>query len=242
LFLAASLFLIGYIYFLRGQQKISAVKINIFRGTEEGFLNKEKITLELKEKSSFDIKQLRNLSISQLESMLKQNPFVEKADVILNIHSELIINILEKKPIVRVFNQNSESFYIDDKARLFPLSPDYSPKLVIASGNINCSYLENAITPDKIEPIQKELCELGKILSNNEFINAQVAQIFINEKGKIELIPLLGNHIILFGNIENAEEKIENLEIFYKDILIKKGWDTYASINLEFKNQVVCIK
>ena len=242
LFLVVTMSLIGYIYYLRGQQKISAVKINIIRTSDDGFLDKEKIKLELKEKTSIDIKNVSNISLKQLENQLAQNPFIEKADVLLNIHSELVINVKEKIPVIRVFNETNESFYIDDKAKLFPLSPDYSPVLTIASGNINCSYLGSAITPNKIEPVQKELCDLGKLLRSNRLLNAQITQVYVTESGDYELLPLLGEHIILFGTIENAKEKLENLEVFYKNILVKKGWDTYSTINLQFKNQVVCIK
>ena len=242
LFLITTVSLVGYIYFLRGQQKISALKINIIRTTENGFLDKEKIKLELKDKTSIDIKRVGNISLRQIENLLLQNPFIEKADVLLNIHSELVINLKEKIPVIRVFNETNESFYIDDKAKLFPLSTDYSPKLAIASGNITCSYLGSAITPNRIEPVQKDLCELGKLLRKNQLLNAQITQVYVTENGEYELLPLLGEHVILFGNIDNASEKIENLEVFYKDILVKKGWNTYSTINLQYKNQVVCIK
>jgi cell division protein FtsQ len=242
LFLAAAISLIGYIYYVRGQQKISLVKVNIIRPTEDGFLEKEKIRQELNEKTSIDIKNVSNISLKQLESHLAQNPFIEKADVLLNIHSELLVNVKEKIPVIRVFNETNESFYIDDQAKLFPLSSDYFPKLAIASGKINCSYLGSAITPNKIEPLQKDLCEMGKLLSKNQFLKAQITQVYVTDEGEYELLPLLGEHLILFGKMENAKEKLENLEVFYKNILVKKGWDTYATINLQFRNQVVCIK
>lgn len=242
LFLVLATTLIAYIYYVRGQQKISAMKINIIRSTDQGFLDKDKLRNELKAKSNIELRNVAGISLKQIENLLAQNPFIEKADVLINIHSELLINVKEKIPVIRVFNETNESFYIDDKASLFPLSPDYSPKLAIASGNIKCSYLESAITPNKIEPLQKELCELGKLLNSNEFIKAQISQVYVTESGEFEFLPLLGKHIILFGSMDNATEKIENLEAFYKNILIKKGWDTYSTINLQFRNQVVCIK
>ena len=242
LFLAVTMSLIVYIYYVRGQQRISIVKVNIIRSTDEGFLDKDLLANDLKKKSNFDLKNVANISLKQIENQLSQDPYIEKADVLLNIHSELIINVKEKIPVIRVFNETNESFYIDEKAKLFPLSTGYSPKLAVASGNIKCSYLGSAITPNKIEPVQKDLCELGKLLNGNQFIKAQISQVYVTETGEYELLPLLGNHIILFGNMDNAGEKIENLEAFYKNILVKKGWDTYSTLNLQFRNQVVCIK
>ena len=38
------------------------------------------------------------------------------------------------------------------------------------------------------------------------------------------------------------EIKFKKLELFYKNILPTKGWNYYESVNLKFKNQIVCTK
>ena len=43
-------------------------------------------------------------------------------------------------------------------------------------------------------------------------------------------------------NIDNAENKLAKLEVFYKEAMMKSGWEKYKIINLKFKNQVVCTK
>jgi cell division protein FtsQ len=34
--------------------------------------------------------------------------------------------------------------------------------------------------------------------------------------------------------------KLENLKLFYQKALPKVGWERYSSINLKYKNQIVC--
>jgi len=46
--------------------------------------------------------------------------------------------------------------------------------------------------------------------------------------------------LILFGPMDEIEEKFKKLKLFYKEVLPKKGWNTYSSINLKYKNQIVC--
>jgi cell division protein FtsQ len=67
-------------------------------------------------------------------------------------------------------------------------------------------------------------------------------QIYVGDDFEIELIPKVGNHKILIGNIENLDDKFSRLLLFYKQGLMRKGWENYSVINLKFKNQVVCTK
>jgi len=69
-----------------------------------------------------------------------------------------------------------------------------------------------------------------------------IEQLYINKKSEFELIPKIGNHTILFGDIKEMKDKFEKLIAFYKQGISKSGWNKYKTINLKFKNQVVCTK
>ena len=63
---------------------------------------------------------------------------------------------------------------------------------------------------------------------------------------RIKAFPKLGliktKQKIYFGNTDNMDNKFKKLELFYKNILPTKGWNYYESVNLKFKNQIVCNK
>jgi cell division protein FtsQ len=42
--------------------------------------------------------------------------------------------------------------------------------------------------------------------------------------------------------LDNIDEKLRNLESFYKKKLLKEGWEKYEIINLMYTNQIVCTK
>ncbi|MEO8088452.1 MAG: cell division protein FtsQ, partial [Bacteroidota bacterium] len=67
-------------------------------------------------------------------------------------------------------------------------------------------------------------------------------QIFVDAAGDMELIPRVGNQTILFGDEKQMEEKFNKLYTFYKKGLSKTGWNQYKTINVTFKDQVVCSK
>jgi cell division protein FtsQ len=77
-------------------------------------------------------------------------------------------------------------------------------------------------------------------LEKNEFWNAQIVQINIREDSKVELVPRVGDAIILLGSFERYEAKLKKLEKLYTKGFNVVGWNKYKVINLEYKDQVVC--
>jgi cell division protein FtsQ len=46
----------------------------------------------------------------------------------------------------------------------------------------------------------------------------------------------------MFGKAENIAGKFKKLEVFYHEGISNAGWEKYDTINLMFKNQLVCSK
>jgi cell division protein FtsQ len=81
---------------------------------------------------------------------------------------------------------------------------------------------------------------LSQYIDKNDFLKAQIEQIYLNDEKEFELIPKIGNNTILFGDTEDMKEKFEKLIVFYRKGLNTIGWNKYKFINLKFKNQIVC--
>lgn len=83
-------------------------------------------------------------------------------------------------------------------------------------------------------------------IEEHPFWGAEVVQIVAETTPggslEVELVPRSGSHTILFGQIENVEEKLDKLLRFYKEGLSNRGWDTYSTINIKYDGQVVCTK
>jgi cell division protein FtsQ len=80
---------------------------------------------------------------------------------------------------------------------------------------------------------------LIKTLREDEFWSAQIAQIDIDSKGKITLLPQVGDVKVEFGKPVDEKTKLKKLMIFYKEILPRVGWNKYKRVNLEFDGQLV---
>ncbi len=194
-----------------------------------------------------------NVKTNELEKLIEQNAYVNSAEVSTTIDGKLIVNVDQRQPIFRV-ESGKESFYVDNYGSLLPLSPDYVSRVVIVNGHIkNIDFKEiKEISFKEIKEISfikendisglKDIFFLIKYIRNDAFLKALIEQIYVNRNKEIELIPKIGNQVILFGEIENIEEKLKNLQLFYTQGMEINGWGAYKVINVKFSNQVVCTK
>ncbi len=77
-------------------------------------------------------------------------------------------------------------------------------------------------------------------VESDQFWKAQLAQMHIDEKGKVIFLPQVGEHNIEFGLPNDTEEKLRKLMVFYKDVLPVMGWDKYKRVNVEYEDQIIC--
>ena len=122
------------------------------------------------------------------------------------------------------------SYYVDNLGTTMPISRRYAAHVPIVSGYVE---KELAVT---------DLYKFALFLQENEFWNDQIEQIYVYPDNDIELIPRVGNHRIMLGTLDEFEEKLANLKLFYEQAIPKVGWEKYSMINLKYKNQIVCTK
>jgi cell division protein FtsQ len=235
----------GFIVYEHGRQPIHDIKIKISRTDNGGFLNEELILNSVKEIEGIDSVPIAHLDLTALENKLISNPFIDHVDAFINIKRDLIVNIKEREALFRVYLSDNSSFYVDCNGNLFPLCSRFTPRLIIANGYINAPKPEaNATIYDTIfvESGIPELYYLASKIVTNPLLKSQISQIYVNSVDEYDLIPELGSHTIRLGKTDQLEEKLRNLDAFYRKKLVKEGWEKYEIINLMYTNQIVCTK
>lgn len=105
-----------------------------------------------------------------------------------------------------------------------------------------------------------KLANFVEFVERDDFWGAQIVQINVPGSGaqgtqgahrahglwrepRLELIPRAGDHTVLLGVLDGTEkERLEKLRLFYVKGLNHEGWDEYAYIDIEYKDQIVCTK
>jgi len=194
---------------------------------------------------------LADIDVGELEDALFTIPYVEDADVSMTIDGDVNIKIVQKRPIVKVYNQYGRNFYIEDKGGLIPSSDNYTARLLVANGFIGDYYspftrlnVTDSLGMDTLvmNTAAYKIFRMAQYINEDDFWRAMIEEIYINSKGEIEMYTKIGEHSIIFGDINNMDEKFNKLLVFYKQGLNKVGWSKYKTLNLKYKNQVVCSK
>lgn len=237
--------LFSYVLIKGGETLVSTTKLEIYRDTDNGFLNKDSILAKLNSIQKTDSIEVNTLKIKSLENEILKNPYVKNADIFTGINGELIVNIREKKPLLRIFNKDSKGYYITKEGNILPLSNEFTARVFVVNGYINIPSANgfNNINDTIYAGTQLQgLLKLANLLSENEFLNAQINQIYLNSKHEFELIPEVGKCTVILGSLNNIDVKLRNLQAFYKQALLVEGLDKYKSINMKFDGQIVCAK
>tara|TARA_B100001063_G_C16734960_1_gene541461 strand:+ start:571 stop:1296 length:726 start_codon:yes stop_codon:yes gene_type:complete len=170
------------------------------------------------------------IPIFDIERKIEGLKNVKNAEVFIDMEGMLHVEVNQKKAVVRVSPEGSEDFYMDANGSMFSLSTNYTEHLLIANGNIEDSVdFSNALI-------------LANYISSDSLWQSQIVQIYFKENKEIELIPRVGNHTILLGDVENYKDKFRKLYLFYEQGVNQVGWNNYKEINLKFRNQIICVK
>jgi cell division protein FtsQ len=242
--------LLGFANNALDEKPCKAIEINIDHVDEHEFIRSENIQQMLKEKNKkLKGEALGNIDAASLERMFNSNAHIANSEVYKTIDGVLKINVTTKRPIARIINYKGESFYLNEDGFLMPWSAEYTASLPVFTGDIYESYdvcykinYSRADINDSLL-IKNNLFgmyRLAKYLDSNEFWKAQIEQVSVAKD--VELVPLAGSHIIVLGNFLDIEEKMNKLHVFYQHGLSKVGWNVYETINLKYKNQIVCTK
>ncbi|WP_235043207.1 cell division protein FtsQ/DivIB [Blattabacterium sp. (Blatta orientalis)] len=194
--------------------------------SKDHFVNEEIINKLLKiEKIE---KKIGQLCIFTMEKKLNNYPFIKKSEVFLSVDGTLNIKILQKEPILRIKNGNKE-YYLTKEAESLELSSIYSSKVLLAKGSFS-------------KEEKKHLADLVQTINSDEFFKNQIISIKKTVPNLFVLIPKIGNHHIILGDIKDFKSKLNKLKAFYKQYLNKIDMNQYQSIDLQYKDQVVAKK
>ena len=196
--------------------------------------------------------ELKNINVNALEKALNSHPAIENADVAVDINGDISINVTQRNPLVRVLNMDGESYYIDDKSKLMPLSDKYTARVIVASGFILEPYAQRyEFSVNDIAKNEKfgkvsvldDVYAVAEYITKDSVLTSLIQQINVTNDKELELYPSIGNQKIIFGEAKDIAEKFTKLKLFYTEGLNKTdGWNKYSTINIKYKNQVVCTK
>ncbi len=206
------------------------IDLHISDSLDYGLIDGDMVTSLLQERGLDPVGlSLDRIDIEGIESVLLRHPLVGRAQCYKTAGDMLRINISGKVPLVRVLNNRGQDFYVDSRGEILT-QHSLAVQLPVATG-----YIDRKFASD-------DLLDVVNAIDRSEFWKAQVEQINVTREGQIELVPRVGDHLLILGTAQDVENKLKRLENFYRKGLDNVGWNKYRSISVAYENQVVCKK
>lgn len=238
---AAIAVLFFFIAFSERKQGTVAVKdiiIKVENSEENYFLDEDDIIELMKlDKENMKGATLDRLNMKGIENLIKAHRFVEDAELYSDLKGNLIVKATLRRPIARIVRNDGPDGYIAEDGTIMPVPEKYATRVVLLSG----AFARQLLQVRNVNEIEegKQLLEMLNMIREDEFWKAQIAQLDMDSKARINIFPQIGNERIEFGKPENVELKFKKLRIFYKEILPQQGWNKYERVNLEYEGQII---
>ncbi|MBN2766238.1 MAG: cell division protein FtsQ [Paludibacteraceae bacterium] len=207
----------------------------ICRNLEINLLDKEKIQLisqtEIAELlAGKDLnpigKAYKRIRTESIENELLRNPMIKSVECFKTPSG--IVHLIVQQRIPRFIISGTSNFYVDAEKKIFPVSLNHAVYVPVVSGRVTKSFAT------------EELFDFVNYVASDQFWDAQIDQIYVRNDQKIELTTRVGDAVIVLGSLDNYAEKLDNLFYLYQKGFNKMGWNLYKSIDLQYKNQIVC--
>ena len=242
----------GYLILILGfvgkeEKKVTCndIRIIVHDSLDVQFVNSRMIrNILLRGGNSLAGRPFYEVDLQEIENKIRGIKYIKRAEVYQTVGGELVVDIHQRNPVVRIIDRSGQGFYIDREGYIIPLSANYSPYVMVVNGAIGERYrrVSNIYDLDQENNLLMDIYNMVMYIRSDKFWEAQIVQIYVNGKGEFELIPRVGAHIIEFGKAEDIEEKFEKLWILYNEGFYNTGWNQYDKISLKYKNQAVCTK
>lgn len=230
-------FLIAFAERKQGGSVCKNISVEIDNINENHFLDEADV-MKLVEGSGEPVKGvgIDRINLKGIERKLKYDKHILDAELFGDLKGNLVVNVELRRPIARIVQNDAPDAYIAEDGVIMPVSEKYTSRVVLISG-----YVKPLLESEDLNKSEdgKRLLEMIEYIKADRFWKAQVAQLDVDQSGKVDIFPQVTGQRVEFGKPENIEVKFKKLMVFYKEILPARGWTRYERVNLEYEGQVI---
>ena len=228
------------------ERPLQRVELDIVRPTEKGFIDKaaeyQKI-MQICDTAHNNL--VTMIPVDSVRKYIAAIPWAIYTNAEMTFDEVLKVQIVECQPVMRVYNKDGQSVYLDEDGNIFPESPNYTPHLLIGNGNLSFRALKNRNA--NIADVEYASSDLPKMFNvmmsvlNNSYSKVCVKQVYYDNK-TYELVLNNVDLKVILGNDKNVDVKLMNMKYFLEKMQGSPELNDYKTINFNFENQVVCTK
>lgn len=199
--------------------------------TTSKFVNRADVLDELGiDADSLPKYRISTFDLGSLEKKLRASDKLQAANVSLMADGRLVVDVEPMIPVARVFDTGKPSYYINATGKRISAELRYSIDLPALVGTFSREY-----PPERLIP-------LLDYINSDKRVNALVATVTQEADGNIIIVPSIVGHVINFGDTTQIADKFARLRAFYRHVMPTKGWLTYDTISVKWRDRVVATR
>ena len=171
-----------------------------------------------------------SLSTMAIESQLIRNGLFSHIDIYTTPGGVLHVSMLQREPLFTLLTPQGNYFVCKDQT-VVPIgrSEDYYTTFLPVSGSIS------------VEKASHELYPLMQLILSDPLWRDLFIHIYVDPLRGVIATPRASNTEIILGTSPNWEEKLDNLRLFVEQVIPIFGWNSFISVHLEYKDQIVTV-
>ncbi len=232
------LILVGYLiasYILLGDKdrdvQCKRFYINIVDSLEYNMLQRYDLYHYLDEAGMIPIgKTAQMIDTDEIERYVSRIGLVDDVQCYRMLNGDVYLDVSQRRPIMRVITDENKTYYLDKAGQHIAVDTMYVDYLPLVMGCVD----------DTISAV--DLIPMIDYISSHTFWNAQVDYVYITPRHEIEIVPRVGNHVILMGTKDNYINKMDRVLALYEQVMPRIGWSVYDTISVRYNDQIVCTR
>lgn len=211
--------------------RITDVKADIRYEGDHPLMPERDLVSELKRLGFSPIGQsVDSLSIMTIESQLIRNGLFSHIDLYTTPGGTLHISMLQREPLFTLLTPQGSYFVCKDQT-VVPIerSEDYYTTFLPVSGTIS------------IEQAAHDLYPLMELILADPLWRDLLIHIYVDPIRGVIATPRASNTEIILGTTPNWSEKLDKLRLFVDKVIPIFGWNSFISVHLEYKDQIVTV-
>lgn len=199
-----------------------------------------------------------SVDLMAITNTVAAHDFVRHVKTSVGLDSVVSVTVRQRIPALRVIAAGGYDFYYTTDGYIVPAGRRSAYYVPVVTGQFDLPFrpsfsgrLEEPTdsTSKKVQESYRFLHKLINFVSyieDDNFWNSQIVQINVtgrpepHTEPEVELVPRVGDHVVMLGWLDGYEQKLDKLMKFYRKALPHEGWDKWSYIDLRYDDQVVC--
>ncbi len=174
--------------------------------------------------------QSERVNTAKIRDYLSHLDAFEEVDCMMAADGSLQIIVTPMIPEFRVLDPRGDSYYVNKDGKKINSNAEFFADVPVVVGQFKPGFPFKKILP------------VVRYVNGDPELSALVTGIKVNDLNNILLLPRIQGHVINLGDPSRLAEKRAAILTAYRTVLPARGWNTYDTISVKFRNQIVATR